>query len=72
MLTKICLNSCLLCLHGNREYPDSFSKQTSKLFFQMSAQEYSVLGQTERRSKAFLEWKSIYLSHELSRTCGGN
>ena len=38
----------------------------------MSAQVYSVPGQTEGRSKAFLEWKSIDLSHELSLTCGGN
>ena len=38
----------------------------------MSAQVYSVLDQTEGRRKAFLEWKSIDLSHELSPTCGGN
>ena len=38
----------------------------------MSVQVYSVPGQTERRSKAFLEWESIDLSHELSLTCGGN
>ena len=38
----------------------------------MSAQVYSVPGQTKGRSKAFLEWKSIDLSHELSFTCGGN
>ena len=38
----------------------------------MSAQVYSVPGQTEGRSKAFLGWKSIDLSHELSLTCGGN
>ena len=38
----------------------------------MSAQVYSVPGQTEGRSKIFLEWKSIDLSHELSLTCGGN
>ena len=31
----------------------------------MSAQVYSVPGQTEGRSKAFLEWKSIDLSHRL-------
>ena len=36
----------------------------------MSAQVYFVLGQTERRRKAFLEWKSIDLSYELSLTCG--
>ena len=38
----------------------------------MSAQVYSVPDQTEGRSKAFLEWKSIDLFHELSLTCGGN
>ena len=38
----------------------------------MSAQVYSVPGQTERRSKVFLEWKSIDLSDELPVTCGGN
>ena len=59
------VHSCLLCLCGNREYPDSFQKKISKLFFQMSAQVYSVPGQTERRRKAFLEWKSIDLSYKL-------
>ena len=38
----------------------------------MSAQAYSVPGQTEGRRKALLEWKSIDLSYELSLTCGGN
>ena len=41
----------------------------------MSAQVYSVPGQTEGRSKTFLERKSRDLqliSHELSLTCGGN
>ena len=38
----------------------------------MSAQVYSVSGQTEGRSKTFSEWKSIDLSHELSLTCGSN
>ena len=38
----------------------------------MSAQVYSVPGQTEGRRKAFLEWKSIDLSYKLSLTCGGN
>ena len=46
--------------------------QTSKLFFQISAQVYSVPGKTEGRKKAFLEWTSIYLSSKLSLTCGGN
>ena len=43
-----------------------------RLFFQMSARVYCVPGQTEGRSKTFLEWKSIDLSCELSLTCGGN
>ena len=38
----------------------------------MNAQVYSIPGQTERRRKAFLEWKSIDLSYELSLTYGGN
>ena len=38
----------------------------------MSAQVYSVPGQTEGRRKVFLEWTSIGLSSKLSLTCGGN
>ena len=38
----------------------------------MSAQVYSVPGQTEGKRKAFLEWKNINLSYWLSLTCGGN
>ena len=38
----------------------------------MSDQVYSVPGQIEGRSKAFLERKSIDLSHESPLTCGGN
>ena len=38
----------------------------------MSAQVYSVPSQTEGRRKAFLEWKRIDLSYELSLTCEGN
>ena len=52
----------------NRKYPGSFQ---NKLIFK-SAQVYSVPGPTEGRRKAFLEWKSIDLSCELSLTCGGN
>ena len=36
----------------------------------MSAQVYSVPDQVEGRTKAFLEWKSIDLSYNLSLTCG--
>ena len=32
----------------------------------MSTQEYSTPGQTKGRMKAFLEWKSIDLSHDIS------
>ena len=46
-------------------------KTNGKLFFQMSAQVYSVPGQTERKSKSFLGWENIDLSHE-SHTCGDN
>ena len=38
----------------------------------MSVQVYSVPDQTEGRRKAFLKWKSIELSYELSLTCGSN
>ena len=38
----------------------------------MSAQVYSLPGQTEGRKKAFLEWTSIDLSSKPSLTCGGN
>ena len=36
----------------------------------MNVQVYSIPGQTERKRKAFLEWKSIDLSYELSLTYG--
>ena len=52
--------------------PWQLSKQTSKIFFQMSTQVYSVHGQTEGRTKALLEWKSIDLCYGLSLTGGGN
>ena len=38
----------------------------------MIAQVYSIPDQTEGKRKAFLEWKSIDLSYELSLTCGVN
>ena len=38
----------------------------------MSAQVYSVPGQTDGREKAFLELTIIYLPSKLSLTCGGN
>ena len=38
----------------------------------MSAQVYSVPGQTEGRRKGFLEWTRIDLSYKLSLICGDN
>ena len=38
----------------------------------MSAQVYSAPGQTEGRTKIFLDWKSIGLSSKLPFTCVGN
>ena len=38
----------------------------------MSAQVYSIPGQTEGRRKAFLERTSLDLSSKLYLTCGGN
>ena len=38
----------------------------------MSAQVYSVNGQSEGRRKAFLEKTSIDVSSKLSLKCGGN
>ena len=52
--------------------PWKLSKQISKLFFQISAQVYSVPRETEGRKKALFEWKGIGLSYELFLTCGGN
>ena len=51
-------------------YPGSF--QNKLVSSSLSAQVYSVPGQTEGSIKVFLEWKCIDLSYELSRTCGGN
>ena len=47
------------------------SKQIRKLFFQMSAQVYSVPGQTEGRRKAFLDWKNILVLKQ-PLICGSN
>ena len=38
----------------------------------MSDQVYLFLAKFKRKMKAFLEWKSIDLSYELSLTCGVN
>ena len=39
----------------NREHPDKYSKQISKLSFQLSVQVSSLLSQTEEQKKAFFE-----------------
>ena len=54
-------SACVGRLCENKEHPELL-QQTSKFFFQMNAQVYSVPGQTEGRRKSFLEWKSIDLS----------
>ena len=46
----------------------AFKTNISKLFCHITAQVYSVPGQTEGRKKAFLEWTSI----DPSLTLGGN
>ena len=46
-ISKVFSILCLLCLYGSREYPGSFQNKISKLFFQISAQLYSVPGQNE-------------------------
>ena len=52
--------------------PWQFSKQISKLLFQMSAQIHSVTSQNEGRRNVFLEWTTIGLSSKVFLTCGGN
>ena len=44
------------------------SKEDGKLFFQRSAQVYSLPGQTEGKERLFLEKTSIDLSSKLSLT----
>ena len=57
----------------NKEYTWHLQKQISKLFFQMSAQVYSLPNPTEGRKKAFFEGgKHRFLSSKLSLTYGGN
>ena len=58
-ISKVFTFFCLLCLSGNREYFGSFQNKVVSSSFKMSVQVYSLLGQTEERGKAFLEWKSI-------------
>ena len=70
-ITKVFTILCLLCCVGIGNTLVTF-KQSSKLFFQMIAQVYSVPRQTEGRKKAFPEWSSVDLSSKLSLTCGGN
>ena len=56
MLTiiKVFIILFLLCL-WEQGTPWQFSKQTSKLSFQLSFQIYSLLGQTEGKERPFLE-----------------
>ena len=68
-ISKVFAILSLLGLCENRKYP---LKLISKLFFQMSAQVYSVFSQTEGRRKTFLEWTSRDLSSKLSLTCVDN
>ena len=57
----------------NKEYTWYLQKQISKLFFQMSAQVYSLPSPTEGRKKAFFGGgKHRFLSSKLSLTYGGN
>ena len=51
-ITKVFIILFLLCQCEQRT-PWQFSKQISKLFFQLSFQIYSLLAQTERERKAF-------------------
>ena len=61
---------CLLCLSGNREYFGSFQNKVVSSSFKMNVQVYSLLGQTEERGKAFLEWKSIDFIAYVGQTEG--
>ena len=51
-IVKVFINLFLLCL-WEEATPWQFSKQISKLFFQLSVQLYSLLGQTEEEKKVF-------------------
>ena len=51
-ITKVFIILFLLC-HWEQRTPWQFSKQISKLYFQLSFQIYSLLTQTERERKAF-------------------
>ena len=51
-IMKVFIILFLLCLWEQRT-PWQFSKQISKLSFQLTVQVYSLLGQTEEERKAF-------------------
>ena len=53
-ITKVFIMLFLLC-QWEQGTPWQFSKQITKLSFQLTFQIYSVLAQTEREKKAFLE-----------------
>ena len=54
-IIKVFIILFLLC-QWEQGTPWQFSKQMSKLSFQLSVQKYSLLGQTEGERKAFF-WK---------------
>ena len=62
-ISKVFTILYLLCLCGNREYPDSF---------QNNRVGSSLKWVPKCLFLAKLEWKSIALSYKLSLTCGGN
>ena len=69
---KYLMENLIFCPFGNREYPGSFQNKSVRSSFKWVFQLYFVLGQTEGRRKAFLEWTSIDLSSKLSLTCRRN
>ena len=59
MLTiiKVFITLFLFCLWEHTGTPWQFSKQISKLSFQLSFQIYSLLAQTEGERKTFFGWR---------------
>ena len=64
-ISKVLTLLCLLCLCGNRDYPGCFQKKLGG----SNECPCSVLSQTERRMKPFLEWTSINLFSKLFLKC---
>ena len=67
-ITKLFTILVLVCLQV-QEVLWQLSKLVNNLFFEMSTQVYSLLGQAEGGRKAFLHGKSINSFHKLSLTC---